>query len=122
MRDAQLIADEYVALWNQRDPGLRRGVITSLWSVEGWHYVKTLRIQGYDALEARVTGSHEKNVRDAGYVFRACQNAQRLPGVITFNWEMVNPAAGTILATGLEFLEVDADDRIVRDFQFIVTS
>lgn len=122
MRNAQSIADQYVALWNERDPGLRRKAITSLWSAEGWHYVRTLCIQGYDALEARVTGSHEKNVRDAGYVFRECRNAQRLPAVTTFNWEMVDPLAATILATGLEFLELDADDRIVRDFQFIVVA
>lgn len=34
--------------------------------------------------QERVTGSHEKNVRDKGYRFRAVQNAMALRDVVTF--------------------------------------
>ena len=47
--------------------------------------------------------------------------AQALHGVVTFNWEMIRPATGEVLAVGLEFLQIDADGRITSDFQFIVS-
>jgi acyl-CoA thioesterase len=109
MIDAQHLAEHYVAIWNETDPSARRSAIAQLWHPDGRHYVKTLQVQGHDALQKRVAGSHEKNVRDAGYVFRAVRNAQQLPSVITFNWEMVKPATGEVVATGLELVEVAAD-------------
>ena len=35
-------------------------------SPDGRHYVDTREACGYNALEKRITGSHEKNVRDGG--------------------------------------------------------
>ena len=120
MINAQELADRYAAVWNETDPSARRAAIEQLWQPDGRHYIKSMRVQGYDALEQRVTASHDKNVRDAGHVFRVVKNAQPLPGVVTFNWQMVKPTTGELLATGLEFLEVDGDGRIVIDYQFIV--
>jgi len=119
--DAQALADRYVALWNEPDPAARRAAIARLWLPEGVHHVGMRTVRGHDALEVRVTGSHDKNVRDAGHVFEAVKNAQALPGVITFNWEMVRPSTGEVLAVGLEFLQVDAAGCIASDFQFIVS-
>lgn len=120
MIDAQHLADRYVALWNEPDPSARRDAIARLWLPDGVHYVRTLEARGYDALEQRVTGSHDKNVRLGGFVFRAVRNAQALREVVTFNWEMIRPASGEVVAVGLEFLQVDADGLIVGDYQFIV--
>lgn len=118
---AQQLSDRYVAVWNETDPAARRDAIAQLWRPDGVHYVTTREARGYAALEERIIGSHNKNVRDAGHVFRAVKNAQALHGVVTFNWEMVRPATDEVLAVGLEFLQVDADGRIVSDFQFIVS-
>ena len=118
--DAQQLADRYTAVWNEPDPAARREAIARLWRPDGVHHVGTRMAQGYAALEERIAGSHHKNVRDAGHVFRAKQNAQALLSVVTFNWEMVRPSTGEVLAVGLEFLQVDADGRIESDFQFIV--
>lgn len=118
---AQQLADRYVAVWNETNPAARRDAIAQLWLPDGVHYVTTREARGYAALEERIIGSHNKNVRDAGHVFRAVKNAQALHRVITFNWEMIRPATVEVLAVGLEFLEIDADGRINRDFQFIVS-
>lgn len=120
MIDAQHLADRYVALWNEPDPSARRDAIARLWLPDGVHYVRTLEARGYEALEQRVTGSHDKNVRLGGFVFRAVRNAQALREVVTFNWEMIRPTSGEVVAVGLEFLHVDADGLIVGDYQFIV--
>ena len=118
---AQQLADRYVAVWNETNPAARRDTIAQLWLPDGVHYVTTREARGYAALEERVIGSHNKNVREAGHVFKAVKNAQALHGVVTFNWEMIRPATGEVLAVGLEFLQIDADGRITSDFQFIVS-
>lgn len=51
----------------------------------------------------------------------AATNAQALREVVTFNWEMVQPATGEVLAVGLEFLRLDEEGRVVSDYQFIVS-
>jgi hypothetical protein len=119
--DAQQLADRYAAIWNEADPAVRRGEIEQLWRPDGEHFVATKEARGHAALEDRVTGAYDKNVRIAGHSFRAVRNAQRLRDVITFNWEMIEPETRKVLAVGLEFLHVDADGRIVSDHQFIVS-
>ncbi len=118
--DAQQLADRYAAVWNEADPAIRRAEIEQLWRPDGEHFVKTKEARGYTALEERVSGAYDKNVRIAGHSFRAVRNAQSLHDVVTFNWEMIEPATRKVLAVGLEFLHVDADGRIVSDHQFIV--
>lgn len=119
--DAQQLADRYAAVWNEPDPVARREAISALWRPEGVHYVSTREARGHAALEERIIGSYSKNVRDGGYAFAAVKNAQALPGVITFNWEMIRPATREVVAVGLEFLQVDGEGRIISDFQFIVS-
>ena len=118
--DAQALADRYVAAWNEPDPAARRAAIAGLWRPDGVHYVGTREARGHAALEERISGSHDKNVRDAGHTFRAAKNAQALRQVVTFNWEMIRPSSADVLAVGLEFLQLDADGLITADFQFIV--
>lgn len=120
MQNPQDLADRYAALWNETDPAARRKGIAELWVPDGVHYVRTLEARGYDALEKRITGSYEKNVRDLGNRFRAAQNAQILHNVVTFNWEMVLADGSTVVATGLEFLLLDDQGRIAADYQFMV--
>jgi hypothetical protein len=119
MSDSQQLADRYVAVWNETNPEARRQAIAGLWLPEGIHYVRDREARGYAALEQRIIGSHQKNVRDGGYRFRAVKNAQALRNAVTFNWEMV-ASDGKVAAVGLEFLIVDELGRITVDYQFIV--
>jgi hypothetical protein len=114
------LADRYVALWNLTDAGARRDAIGSLWVPQGEHYVRTLQAKGYEALEQRVTSSHEKNVRDGGFVFSATGDAQLLRDTVMFHWQMVPAAGGPVAAVGLEFLLLAEDGRIAIDYQFIL--
>jgi len=119
MNAAQELADRYAAVWNETDAGVRRQAIAKLWVPEGRHFVGIREVQGYEELEKRIVGSHEKNVQTGKNRFRAVQNAQALRDVVTFNWEMIS-AAGEVAAAGFEFLIVDDEQRIVTDYQFIV--
>lgn len=119
MLDAQTLADRYVAVWNERDDERRRVAVAALWVPDGQHYVGDREARGYDALENRIRGSHEKNVRDNGSRFRAARDGRRLHDVVTFHWEMLPADGETVLAMGLEFLVIADDGRILADYQFI---
>jgi hypothetical protein len=119
MLDAQTLADRYVAVWNETDAERRRNAIAALWVPDGQHYVGTREARGYEALEKRILGSHEKNVRNDGNRFRAAQDARRLRDVVAFHWEMLPAGSETVLARGLEFLIVDDAGRILVDYQFV---
>jgi hypothetical protein len=84
----------------------------------GQHFVEGRQARGYEELEKRVRGSHEKNVRDNGNRFRAAPGARRLHDVVTFYWEMLPANGDTVLARGLEFLIIDDEGRILVDYQF----
>jgi hypothetical protein len=118
MPDPQTLADRYVAVWNEADEQRRRDAISALWVPNGQHFVEGRQARGYDELEKRVRGSHERNVRDNGNRFRAAPGARRLHDVITFHWEMLSANGDTVLVRGLEFLIIDDEGRIIIDYQF----
>jgi hypothetical protein len=119
--DAQQLADRYVAVWNESDADKRRQAIAGLWTPDGLHFVDSREARGYDALEKRIVGSYEKNIRDRGNRFRA-KNALALRDVVTVFWEMLPAHADTVLASGLAFLIVNAEGRIRVDYQFVLKS
>jgi hypothetical protein len=75
--------------------------------------------RGYSALETRIRGSHEKNVRDGGYRFRPSSGSQSLRDVVALRWEMLPAAGGDVEASGFDFLVLDDGGRILSDYQFI---
>jgi hypothetical protein len=119
MLDAQTLADRYVAAWNERDADRRRNAIAALWSPDALPHSGAREAREYEVLEKRIRGRHEKNVRRDGARFRADRNAHRLSDVVTFRWEMLPADSETVLASGLEFLIVDAEGRILLDHPFV---
>jgi hypothetical protein len=120
MLDAQDLAERYVAVWNESESARRRQLIVELWVPEGRHYVGVREAIGYDALEQRVTGSHNKNVRDGGHRFRAAKDARGLRNIVTFRWEMLRAGEEQVVARGLEVLMVGDDGRFQVDYQFVL--
>ncbi|MBV9539409.1 MAG: nuclear transport factor 2 family protein [Acidisphaera sp.] len=119
MFDPQRLADRYAALWNETDTERRRAEIRELWTPSGEHYVNAREVRGYAALEERVTGSHHKNVRDNGNRFRAVQDARALRDIVFFHWEMLPADREEVTASGMIILRVDAEGRILVDYQFV---
>jgi len=120
MLDAQELADRYVAVWNEADAESRRQQIGALWAPDGHHYVDVREAHGHAELEQRISGSHNRSVRDGGHRFRAAKDARTLHDLVTFHWEMLAAAEDGVVARGFEVLRVDAEGRILVDYQFIV--
>lgn len=132
------LTEQYVALWNEADPALRRKRLEELWAVGGTQVltdppqaireaaaeiafpVPYLDVRGHDALEARVTRAYEMFLAPGEYVFSPLGSAVRLAGqLVGLGWAMESVADGSHAATGYDVLALDEDGRIRSDHQFI---
>jgi hypothetical protein len=136
IREAEHLADRYVALWNEPDPERRRRVIAELWTEDGSQILQppqeiremaaspgigmaaTLEARGHAELEARAATSYEQWVGSDGLSFRRRDDVDRLHDVVKFHWEAASQD-GQVTAVGLVFLILATDGRIRRDYVFI---
>ena len=135
-KEAEQLADRYLALWNEPDPERRRRLIAELWTEDGSQILQppqemreiaagpglglaaTLEARGHAELEARAATSYERWVGSDGLSFRRRDDVDRLHDVVKFHWEAVSPN-GEVTAVGLDFLILATDGRIRRDYTFI---
>ena len=135
-RQAEQLADRYLALWNEPDADRRQRMIAELWIEDGAQILQppqemreiaaspgiglaaTLEARGHAELEARAATSYEHWVGSEGLSFRGRDDVDRLNDVVKFHWEAVSPG-GEVTAVGLVFLVLGADGRIRRDYVFI---
>jgi hypothetical protein len=135
-RQAEQLADRYLALWNEPDADRRQRMIASLWTAVGTQILQppqepreiarspgnglaaTLEARGHAELEARAATSYEHWVGSEGLSFRGRDDVERLGVVVKFHWEAV-AKDGETFAVGLNFLVLAADGRIERDYVFI---
>jgi SnoaL-like domain len=118
MLDAQTLADRYVAAWNEPDATKRLEAIAALWAPDAQAHGRSRPPRGFGGLGKVILGSSAKNGGQDGIRFRAAPNARRRRDVVTFRWEMLLAGSETVLASGLEFLIVDDEGRILVDHPF----
>jgi hypothetical protein len=117
MLDAQALADRYVAAWNESDAARRSSAIAALWAPDALSHNGA---GGYAALTKLILRSPEGNGGKSGIRYRAAPSARQRRDVVTFRWDMLLADSETVLASGLEFLIVDDDGRILVDHPFAV--
>jgi hypothetical protein len=118
MLDAQALADRYVAAWNEPDAAKRFSAIAALWAPDAPRRERG-EARGYGALGKLIAGSPERNGGESGICYRAAPSACVRGDVLTFRWEMLLTHSETVLASGLEFLIVDCEGRILTDHPFV---
>lgn len=58
MTGAATIANRYIALWNETDPGRRKAMLADLWSDAGTYLDPLMQGQGHDQIDALIAGVH----------------------------------------------------------------
>ena len=116
MLNAQALADRYVAAWNEPDAARRSSVIAALWAPDALGQKGARR---YAPLARLTLVAPEKIAGRDGVRYRAAPSARLRGDVVTFRWEMVLAGSETVLASGLEFLIVDDEGRILVDHPFV---
>jgi hypothetical protein len=118
MLDAQTLADRYVAAWNEPDATSRLRAIAALWAPGALPWAGAREPRGFGGLGKLVLGSSRQNGGGEGVRFRAARTARQRDDVVTFRWEMLLAGSEAVLASGLEFLIVDDEGRILVDHPF----
>jgi hypothetical protein len=135
-KEAEALADRYVALWNEADPERRRRMIAELWTEDGAYILQPpqemreiaarpgiglaakLEARGHAELEARASSVHGEFIARGRFELRRRDDVDRVADVVKFRWEMVS-ADGAIAGVGLAILVLATDGRIRLDYQFI---
>jgi len=117
MLDAQALADRYVAAWNEPNAARRSNAIAALFAPAAMGHERAHNGRGYGALSKLILGSPERT-GESGIRYRAARTARLSGDVLTFRWEMLLADSETVLASGLEFLILDDEGRILTDHPF----
>ena len=119
MLDAQALADRCVAAWSESDAAKRSSAIAALWAPDAPRHERAREARGYGALGKLILGSRERNGGESGIRYRAAPTARLRGDVLTFRWEMLLTDSETVLASGLEFVIIDDEGRILVDHPFV---
>ena len=111
----------YVAVWNEPDADARRRMIRSVWAPDGNTCYRLMDARGYDAIEARVTGSWDKWLQEGKHIFQPKSMVWHHDAV-KLEFTMVTVPGNDVEANGLSFLILNPDGRIKHDFQFNPTA
>jgi hypothetical protein len=135
--DPRLIAERFVALWNEPDTERRGAAIAELWTADARHVlvnapegariaaadlaipVPPLECVGHDALERRVARAYEMFIAAGDYRFRAGEVTSIGPRLVSLAWEMVSTATDEVVGGGVDVLAFDPAGRIRTDHQFV---
>jgi len=135
-RDDISVVDQYLGMWNEPDPTVRRQTITSIFAADAHHVVSapielrerayalgfprlTMDIRGHADLEFRVAQAYAEFVGSGQYRFEPNGEARRVGQAVMFGWQMVTTANGERAGSGTDVLMLDVAGRIVSDHQFV---
>ena len=119
MNAVEEFAARYVAVWNEPDVTVRDAAVAGLWSADARAYTAADEYADLGAITRRVTVAYEKFVAGQGYAFRPLGPAESHHDSVRIRWEMVPATGGDAVSGGVQFLLLDADDRVRADYQFI---
>lgn len=97
--EIEQVVNQYIAAWNETDPGTRRELIVRTWTDDGSYLDPLMSGAGHDGIDAMI-GSVQTQF--PGYRFRRASELDAHNNVVRFSWEL-GPADGPALAGGVDF-------------------
>ena len=118
MASLNLIADRYVALWNEPDDARRWQRLTELFSADAEYVMfNNPPFVGLAAIYKQISIAHRVYV-PRGRTFRSSANALGHNHVLRFSWVLLDTASGEPDMMGSDVLVLDGTGRIRADYQF----
>lgn len=101
MTEAAVIANGYIALWNETDPERRQALLTDLWNEAGTYRDPLMQGQGHDQILGLIEGVHRQF---PGFRFALVGQPDGYGDRIRFSWQLGpegsdGPIKGTDFAT-----------------------
>jgi hypothetical protein len=97
--EVEQLVDQYIAAWNETDPGTRRELIARTWADDGRYLDPLMSGAGHDGIDAMIGGVQ---TQFPGYRFRRTGDLDTHNDRVRFAWEL-GPEDGPALAGGIDF-------------------
>ena len=108
MTDPKLIADRYIALWNETDPAVRRRLLAEDWLEQASYVDPMMAGRGVADIDALIAGVQKQF---PNYSFRLTGKPDGHGENIRFSWAL-GLEGGEPLARGTDFALLAADGRL----------
>jgi len=102
------LVDRYIAMWNETDPGCRRGLIAKTWADGASYLDPVLQSEGRDGIDDMVKAVHAKY---PGHKFKRTSDVDAHHDRARFAWEL-GPEDGPFLVKGIDFATLAIDGRL----------
>lgn len=115
MTDPNLIAEQYLAMWNEPDPEQRRRMLAAGWASDALYVDPLLTADGTDALAATIDAVRD---RFAGHGFTLAGKSDGHGRFVRFSWTLA-PEGGAPVTGGTDIVRLDGQGRIVEVIGFL---
>jgi hypothetical protein len=113
---ATIIADRYLAIWNERDDITRRARIAQLFATSATYADPMMRGSGIDGIDAMIGAAQQQF---PGHRFSLHGTPDGHNDVVRFSWTLAAEGAGAPVAKGSDVAWVDRDGRLARVTGFL---
>lgn len=103
MTDATMIAERYIAAWNETDAERRRALIAETWTETATYVDPLMRGEGHEQIGALIEAVH---ARFPGFRFTLSGKPDGYGDNLRFSWEL-GPEGGEALVKGTDFATID---------------
>lgn len=118
MADVATLIDNYIATWNEKDPGRRRELVGQTFT-DGADYLDPLvHGEGRDGIDAMIAAVQEQY---ADYRFELAGAPDAHNDRVRFSWHLVGNGGGAPVATGYDFGTIAEDGRLRSVTGFLET-
>jgi hypothetical protein len=114
MRNAAQVANDYIALWNETAPALRKEALVNAWRSDAAYADPVMRGKGHGEIDALIDAVH---ARFPGFIFSLIGPADGHGNAVRFSWGL-GPKGGEAVVKGTDFVTLDGD-RIVAVTGFL---
>ena len=113
---AAIIADRYLAIWNERDDITRRARIAQLFADGATYTDPMMRGGGIDGIDGMVKAAQHQF---PGHRFFLHGTPDGHNDVVRFSWTLASEGPGAPVAKGSDVAYVDGQGRLVRVTGFL---
>ncbi len=110
MNEHSDLIDQYIAAWNEPDPGRRRALIAATFAEDASYLDPVMQGQGHAGIGDMIAGVQ---ARFPGHQFRRGGVVDAHHDHLRFSWELA-PQGGQALVKGTDFAVLSADARLAN--------
>ena len=99
----------YVAAWNETDPGRRRDIVARTWAEDGSYLDSHRDAAGHVAIDAMIAAAQGQF---PGYRIRLSSGIEAHHGRVRFSWSAGGTEQAPLFIAGTDFVELAPDGRL----------